>query len=1354
VPTPLRVLFLEDRPDDAELLARELRRAGFEPDWRRVENEADYLASLAPPPELILADYSMPAFDPVRALQLLRMHGLDIPLIVVTASLNEMEAIECIKLGAADYLLKDRLARLGSAIRQALDQQQLRAYRQRAEEALRESEERLRSAFEYAAIGMTLVDLDGRWFQVNQALCDITGYNADELLATSLEAITHPDDIESDRTSLQQLLAGELRSYQAESRCFHKHGHLIWVLLSISLVRDTQGQPLYFLVQIQDITTRKQADEVRSRLAAIVDSTDDAIVGTALDGTIQSWNVGAQRMYGYSAEEAIGRSFAILVPPDLRPEAQLIHERLRRGERITQYESVRVRKDGRPIDVALTISPITDAAGAIIGSSAIARDISERKRADQALRQQTTFVHLLQVVAVAANEAASIEEALQIAVDQICAHIGWPVGHVYLPDEAAPGSLAPTHIWHLEDAARFEIFRKITEAIGFAAGVDLPGQALASRKPVWVLDMTIAPTAPRAKLICDIGVRAGFAFPVLVGAEVVAVLEFFSAEAITPDEALLEIMAHTGAQLGRAVERARAEAALRESEERYRLIAEHTGDVITLVDQEGRYIYISPASQKVLGYDPAALLGTSSTDLIHPDDLASVAEPWANAQGQGSRRATVRYRHAAGGWRWLEVHGTATVQHDRRYAIYVSRDVTERRQAEEALRRSERLYRTLASNFPNGAVMLFDRDLRHTIAGGAGLAEIGLSRERAEGKTIWEIFSPEWCAALEPYYRAALDGTSAIREASYADQVYIVQTLPVKNERGEIIAGMFMSQNITERKRSEEALRTAEAKYRTLVEQIPAITYIAELGATTTTIYVSPQVETILGFSPEECMSDPQLWVKQLHPKDRAAARELVAQARENGEPLSHEDRMFARDGREVWFRNAAVVIRDQGGNPLYLQGVLLDITERKQAEAALQRERALLARRVEERTADLSAANAALARAARLKDEFLASISHELRTPLNSILGLSEALQEQVYGGLNDQQSKTVQSIEESGRHLLELINDILDLARIGAGKLELEPDMVEVEALCQASLRLVKQDAHKKQIAISLALDPAVRTVYADARRLKQILVNLLSNAVKFTPAGGTVGLEVVGDTAQQAVHLTVWDTGIGIAKADMPRLFQPFVQLDSRLARQYNGTGLGLALVYRMAEMHGGSVSVSSEPEVGSRFTVSLPWHSAAAVRPDERAGAQQPCEPAPSAAGERAPACSTILLVEDNEANITTVSDYLSAHGYQVLVARSGTEAIARACEAHPALVLMDIQMPGMDGLEATRRIRTQENLASIPIIALTALAMPGDRERCLDAGANDYLSKPVSLKGLATKIEAQLRGHGVSRGNIL
>ena len=293
------------------------------------------------------------------------------------------------------------------------------------------------------------------------------------------------------------------------------------------------------------------------------------------------------------------------------------------------------------------------------------------------------------------------------------------------------------------------------------------------------------------------------------------------------------------------------------------------------------------------------------------------------------------------------------------------------------------------------------------------------------------------------------------------------------------------------------------------------------------------------------------------------------------------ETEFVTRDGRSIPTSQLIIGHSDDQGNLQFYSTIMRDISERKQMEKALRLH-----------GEELTTVNAELARAARLKDEFLASMSHELRTPLNGILNISQGLAEQAYGPMNARQQEALHDVEECGRHLLSLINDILDVAKIEAGKIEVEPGPIAVEQFCQATIRLVKEAAQKK-LRLSLRCDESVDVLISDERRLMQILVNLLSNAVKFTPEGGAVALEVAGDRAGGQVSFTVRDTGIGISPEDLARLFQPFVQLDSRLSRNYSGTGLGLALVKRLTTLLGGKYAVDSEPGVGSRFTVVLPW-----------------------------------------------------------------------------------------------------------------------------------------------------------------
>ncbi|MDY0018681.1 MAG: ATP-binding protein [Anaerolineae bacterium] len=417
-------------------------------------------------------------------------------------------------------------------------------------------------------------------------------------------------------------------------------------------------------------------------------------------------------------------------------------------------------------------------------------------------------------------------------------------------------------------------------------------------------------------------------------------------------------------------------------------------------------------------------------------------------------------------------------------------------------------------------------------------------------------------------------------------------------------------------------------------------------------------------------------------------------------------------------------------GETLYTVAVARDITKRREMEAALEEDRALLTRRVAERTADLSAANAELAQALQAKDGFLASMSHELRTPLSAILTITEVLQTGLYGDLTQRQQQAMQDIKESGEHLLGLINDILDLSKITAGKFELDIAPVDLLLVCQTSLQLTREATTQKHLNVSFSFDPAVDYIYADGRRLKQSLINLISNAIKFTPPGGSIGLEVQGDLTEDTIRLTVWDTGIGIAEENFLRVFQPFVQLDNSLTRQYEGTGLGLALVYRIIEHHGGSIVLESEPNQGSRFILSLPWH-----KPHLDHTAEVPPETATG---------PLLLIAERNESNLTALTETLLAQGYQIAAAQSGLEILQEVAEQHPALLIMNAHLPEMDGVEIIRRIRRDPTLTSLPIIVLTALGIPGEREHFLEAGANAYLLRPVSPSRLIQILQEHLR----------
>ena len=383
-------------------------------------------------------------------------------------------------------------------------------------------------------------------------------------------------------------------------------------------------------------------------------------------------------------------------------------------------------------------------------------------------------------------------------------------------------------------------------------------------------------------------------------------------------------------------------------------------------------------------------------------------------------------------------------------------------------------------------------------------------------------------------------------------------------------------------------------------------------------------------------------------------------------------------------------------------------------------------------RSEQLRQANEQLEAGARLKDEFMANMSHELRTPLTAMLGMTDVLAEKIHGPLSLGQQRSVEIIASSSQHLLGLINDILDLAKIDARMLELDLKPVSVASASQAVLEIVLPLAEAKGVELTFLSAPSVGFLRADERRLRQILLNLLGNAVKFTPAKGAVRLTVSAEDDGQSVRFSVTDTGIGISPEGLAELFQPFKQLHgSDLNLKYEGTGLGLALARRLVELHGGRLTVESTVGQGSCFAAILPLGemppqlSSDSLDNGDHAGRPPRLEPPQF----------RVLLVDDHEANLEAHMDYLTAKRWQVTTARSGLEAIALVEPDRFDLILMDVQMPGIDGLEAIRRIRSLPHGGSIPIIALTALAMPQDREKCLAVGANRYISKPVAMSAL-------------------
>jgi signal transduction histidine kinase len=433
------------------------------------------------------------------------------------------------------------------------------------------------------------------------------------------------------------------------------------------------------------------------------------------------------------------------------------------------------------------------------------------------------------------------------------------------------------------------------------------------------------------------------------------------------------------------------------------------------------------------------------------------------------------------------------------------------------------------------------------------------------------------------------------------------------------------------------------------------------------------------------------------------------------------EKQYLRKDGSGVWGRLNLSLVRDSAARPQFVIALVEDITAHKQAENHLRDSK--------------EAAEAG----SRAKSEFLATMSHELRTPLNAVLGLSQLLQQELFGSLNAKQKEYVNCIHSSGQHLLDLINDVLDLSKVEAGKEELTLVRLNVRELCLYCLSIVRDRATAKQLQLIGKIDPQVDSCMADERRVKQMLLNLLTNAIKFTPKG-QVSLEV--ERVPQGIAFKVTDTGIGIEPAQLQLLFQPFKQLDSRLNRQYEGTGLGLSLTRKLARLHGGDVTVRSTVGKGSEFILWLPnaCPSGSCREPAKERSlllleTQIESKPTPSCPNSRckSPLTKRILIVEDDDRSALLLQDYFETVGYQVKHLKHPQNFQATLHLYQPDLLLLDLQLPdGVTGMDLLRSLRQQPEWQKLPAIIVTASVKAGERDRFLAAGANDYFSKPIGI----------------------
>lgn len=607
-------------------------------------------------------------------------------------------------------------------------------------------------------------------------------------------------------------------------------------------------------------------------------------------------------------------------------------------------------------------------------------------------------------------------------------------------------------------------------------------------------------------------------------------------------------------------------------------------------------------------------------------------------------------------------------------------------------------------------VYTLDLNGNFTFVNSYGLALVGATAQEIIGQPYVKIVAPE-CHALTLKAFGNLMQTGELRDYEFVvltqtgDRVCMEVNGRLLYQDNQLVGALGIARDITERKRFEAQLKM----FSKALDSAHDSAVITDLNGQLR--YANLATQRIFGHPLAQVQRGS---VDTFFPAPDQAAWILK---RAIGAGWSGQVVCQRQNGQSFPALVSVSPVCEDDGTPTAVSIIFRDMTQQEQIKA------------------ELASKNLELERASRLKSEFLANMSHELRTPMTSILGFSSLLAQQIYGELNERQHLYITQIHQSGEHLLTLINEVLDLSKIEAGQMDLHPTVISVEMLCQDVLTMVGAQASAKRLVIHQTVQTGLPALVADEVRMRQMLLNLLSNAIKFSKTEGEVGLEArqVGDR----LVLTVWDQGVGIPKEKQNLLFQPFQQLDSALSRQYEGTGLGLVLTQRLARLHGGEVTLVSAAEEGARFSIDLPLDCRATQTKD----ASTPPAVTPAPASDQFmpldPLPGPVLLVEDHPVNAMLLEHMLTYWGYETIHMANGQSALDWLEDHRPMMVLMDVHLPGMDGLEVTRRIREYPGLKDLPIVATTALARQRDRDRCLKAGMQDYLSKPINSAELVS-----------------
>lgn len=792
-----------------------------------------------------------------------------------------------------------------------------------------------------------------------------------------------------------------------------------------------------------------------------------------------------------------------------------------------------------------------------------------------------------------------------------------------------------------------------------------------------------------------------------------------------------------------------------ENAERLRAIVETAVDGIITIDSDGVVETMNPAAERMFGFAAEELIGRNITDLM-PEPYRSKHDSYLQRyKATGERRIIGIGRDVLG----LRRDGTTfpielavSEMHldGRRMFTGIVRDVSERRAAENKLRQLSALL-----DDSNDAIKMLDLS-GNIHAWNSGAERLyGYTETAALKMNIRELLpqdrSTEIAEAIERLKRGErIPPFETHRVAANGNVLDIQCTLTLlKGHGGQQDAIVVTDRDITERKQNEALLRGSEAKTRAIVEA--AVDAIITIDASGLIESANRAAERLFGYDASDLIGHN---VSMLMPSPyreehdcyirrylRTGVKKIIGLGREvNG---------LRRDGSTFPMELAISELRV--ADRIMFTGIVRDISERKQFERDLTERTAAVA----ETNRILQEANSRAEEATAAKSAFLANMSHEIRTPMTAILGFAERLQD---GELNEAERKSaIDTIRRNGEHLLQIINDILDISKIEAGKMNVESIRCSPMEIVYDVASLMKVRADAKNLALEIECVGAVpENIESDPTRLRQILVNLVGNAIKFTQQGSIrIICELVKIEDQPMMQFTVADTGIGMSADEIERIFTPFSQADPSTTRKFGGTGLGLMVSHRFAQMLGGTITVESEPEQGSRFCVAVSAGRLNGVKLNQNWSPSN----RPSANGadrieaDSAPLACHVLLAEDGPDNQRLIEHILTKAGATVRVVDNGRLAIeaviatkisAGSSGAEQAfdLILLDMQMPEMDGYEAASNLRRIGYVS--PIVALTAHAMAGDREKCLAAGCDEYVTKPIDRKALLNLMRSLIR----------